>query len=133
MVEKVLFVDDDASVLQLIQAMLRDQFNVDVAEDSREALRLLSTNGPYAVIVTDVHMPGPNGIKLMSWTKGIWPDTVRLVLTGDAGYPAVTDDVDKNNVYRILYKPFDSETLKNVLADAVGEHKRLVSADDLPQ
>ena len=63
---KVLFVDDEPNVLQSIRRTLRKEFDLDTAEGGDEALNLLNANGTYAVIVSDMRMPGMNGVELLA-------------------------------------------------------------------
>ena len=62
MTEKILFVDDEPNVLQSIQRQLRKRFELTTAEGGEEALRILKEQGPFAVIVSDMRMPGMNGV-----------------------------------------------------------------------
>ena len=84
MSEKILFVDDEPNVLQSIQRQLRKRFDMVTAEGGEEALRILKEQGPFAVIVSDMRMPGMNGVELLAQAKDLHPDTVRLMLTGNA-------------------------------------------------
>ena len=82
--EKVLFVDDEPNVLQSIRRGLRKQFDVHTAEGGDAAMQLLREKNDFAVIVSDMRMPGMNGVELLSQVKQLWPDTVRMMLTGNA-------------------------------------------------
>jgi len=70
MSNKVLCVDDDPNILAAYQRNLRKQYAIDIALGGDEALTLLERQGPYAVVVADMQMPGMNGIHLPSraWT-----------------------------------------------------------------
>ena len=62
MAKKILFVDDEPNILQSIRRTLRSKFEVETAEGGEEALTMLRANGGYAVIVSDMRMPGMNGL-----------------------------------------------------------------------
>ena len=64
--ERIMFVDDDASVLAAYQRTFRNAYAVDVAASAEGALELLAEDGPYAVLVSDMHMPGMDGIQLLN-------------------------------------------------------------------
>ena len=91
--EKILFVDDEPNVLQSMERQLRKRFSLRTAEGGEEALRILKEEGPFAVIVSDMRMPGMDGVQLLSRTKEIYPDTVRLMLTGNADQDTAVDAV----------------------------------------
>ena len=71
--DKILFVDDDVMVLSGLKRQLRNQFNIETALSGKEALKIIKTNGPYAVVVSDFLMPGMNGIELLSMSEGYQP------------------------------------------------------------
>jgi DNA-binding NtrC family response regulator len=80
----VLFVDDEPNALEAFERQLRKRFSIRTAESAREALKILEKYGPCAVIVSDMRMPGMDGIQLLSRVKDLYPDTVRIMLTGNA-------------------------------------------------
>jgi len=79
MKDKVLLVDDDAMILAGLKRQLRHQFHIETALSGEEALKKISENGPYAVIVSDFLMPGMNGIEFLSQVKNTSSDTVRNI------------------------------------------------------
>ena len=81
MSEKILLVDDEPNVLQAMQRQLRKRFRVVIAEGGEEALTALKSKGPFAVIVSDMRMPGMDGVQLLTRVKDNFPDTVRIMLT----------------------------------------------------
>ena len=76
MTERILFVDDEPNVLQSIKRQLRKRFDLVTAEGGQEALRVLQEEGPFAVIVSDMRMPGMNGVELLTQAKNLYPETV---------------------------------------------------------
>ncbi len=79
MTEKILCVDDDPNILQAYQRALRRQFHIDVALGGSEALLAVAQQGPYAVVVADMRMPGINGVELLAQIKESAPNTVLAV------------------------------------------------------
>ena len=98
--EKVLFVDDDPTVLATYQRLLRRQFTVDTALGGLGALDAVQRRGPYAVVVADMEMPGMNGIGLLVQVQDRFPDTVRVMLTGRASLETAVEAVNEGNVFR---------------------------------
>lgn len=65
MPEQILLVDDDRDILDGYRRNLRGEFLIDVAQSGQEALGLLDSKGPYAVVISDMRMPGMDGIELL--------------------------------------------------------------------
>lgn len=131
MTNKVLFVDDDPNVLAGYSRALRKQFTFDTANGGEDALTLLETKGPYAVIVADMRMPGMDGIQLLSKVRDRWSDTVRIMLTGNADQQTAIDAVNTGNVYRFLTKPCPPENLGLAIEAAMKEYAMVVGEREL--
>ncbi|MBT8434538.1 MAG: response regulator [Gammaproteobacteria bacterium] len=129
--EKILFVDDEPNVLQSIRRTLRSKFDVDTAEGGEEALGKLTANGTYAVIVSDMRMPGMNGVELLSQAKQQSPDTVRMMLTGNADQQTAVDAVNHGDIFRFLNKPCESEELSGAITSGIRQHRLITAERDL--
>lgn len=125
---RVLFVDDEKNVLEGIQRQLRKRFEVTAALGPEEGLEALRSRGPFAVIVSDLRMPGMDGIRFLSRAREIAPDSVRMVLTGYADVQNAIQAVNEGYVFRFLTKPCDRDTLNRVLQLGVRQY-RLVMAE----
>ena len=128
MTDKILFVDDEENVLQSMKRQLRKRFPMQFALSGDEALRKLKENGPFAVIVSDMRMPGMNGVELLSRVKDLHPDTVRIMLTGNADQETAMEAVNNGQIFRFLTKPCSTATLVPSLALAQRQY-RLVTAE----
>ncbi len=128
MSNKILCVDDDANILAGFQRNLRKQFTLDIAVGPEEGLKAIDTNGPYAVVVADMQMPGMNGIQLLTKIEKSSPDTVRLMLTGNADQKTAVDAVNEGHVFRFLTKPCAPEVLAMALEAGLKQY-RLVTAE----
>jgi response regulator RpfG family c-di-GMP phosphodiesterase len=128
MTEKVLFVDDEENILHSIKRELRKRFEIYTAGSGNEALDILKKEGPFAVIVSDMRMPLMDGIQLLAAVKDQYPETVRLMLTGNADQETAIEAVNKGQIFRFLNKPCPTSTL--VLAIALAERQyRLITAE----
>lgn len=123
MSSKILFVDDDPNVLAGFQRTLRKQFAFDTALSGAEALEQLRATGPYAVIVADMRMPGMDGIELLERVRTETPDTVRLMLTGNADQQTAVEAVNRGQVFRFLNKPCGPETLVPALEMSLRQYE----------
>lgn len=126
--EKILLVDDEPNILQAYKRVLRRDFNVYTAESGREGLAAIEREGEFAVIVSDMRMPEMNGIEFLTRTQELYPDSVRIMLTGDAGQQTAMDAVNEGKIFRFLTKPCSLELLSNTLFTCIKQY-RLVKAE----
>ena len=115
MKEKILIVDDEPHVLQGYKRSLRKQFKLDTAPGGKEALEKIEQDGPYAIVVSDMRMPGMTGLELLSTLKERDPDIIRIMLTGNADQKTAVDAVNKGEVFKFLTKPCSAETMATTL------------------
>lgn len=125
---KILCVDDDPNILSAFQRNLRKQFALEVASGGEEALALMAKNGPYAVVVADMQMPGMNGVSFLSRAQELSPDTVRIMLTGNADQQTAVQAVNQGRVFQFLTKPCSAEVLAMALQSGLKQY-RLVTAE----
>ncbi len=125
---RVLFVDDEPNVLDGIRRSLRKEFVLETANGGHEALEKLTTNGPYAVVVSDQRMPQMDGVTLLSEVQKHWPNTVRVMLTGNADLDTAVQAINLGSIYRFLLKPAQTETLVLTVRDAIRQYQ-LVQAE----
>lgn len=125
---KILFVDDEPNILSAYQRGLRNQFDMDTATSGAEALKLIEEKGPYAVIISDMSMPGMDGITFLEKAKEIEPDTVRMMLTGNADLRVAMDALHRGSIFQFLVKPCTSESLALAVDGAVAQY-RLVTGE----
>ncbi|CAN5431158.1 response regulator [soil metagenome] len=129
MTKRILFVDDEPNVLSGIQRTLRRDFDIETAESGQEALARIMSEGPFAVIVSDMRMPGMDGVHLLARVKEIAPQTVRIMLTGNAEQQTAIDAVNEGSIFRFLNKPCTPEALVGTL-NAGLEQYRLITAEE---
>jgi len=124
---RILIVDDEALVLEGLQRHLQALFDLTLISNPKEALKLVVSQGPYAVAVSDLRMPGMDGVTLLYSIRSLAPDTVRVLLTGFGDLDAAITAVNEGNIFRFLSKPCPSKTLIRALEDSVQQHQ-LVTA-----
>lgn len=128
MADKVLFVDDEENILQAYARNMRRRFNFETALGGAEALAKLATAGPYAVVISDMRMPGIDGLQVLAKVKKDHPDTIRIMLTGNADQATAMEAVNQSEIFRFLNKPCEPEVLAEVVQAALRQH-RLVTAE----
>ena len=112
---KILFVDDEPAILRSYQRYIGLDYEVDTALGGEKGLEMLEENGPYGVVVSDMRMPGMNGAEFLSVVRQNFPESVRMLLTGQADMSDTIDAVNNGRIYRFLTKPCPPETLGQAL------------------
>lgn len=123
MTSKILFIDDEKNMLSIFERKFRGHFDMHFASGGKEGLELLDSEGPFAVVVSDLRMPGLNGIQFLGEVKNRAPDTVPIMLTAYPGPNLATDAIDSEYIFRILTKPCRLEELFKSIEDGISEHK----------
>ncbi|MEZ6004825.1 MAG: EAL domain-containing protein [Planctomycetota bacterium] len=116
---RVLFVDDEPAVTGAIKIALRKApFEVLTANSGREALSLLGQE-PVDVVVSDERMPGMCGSELLSLVRVQFPDTVRMILSGQSDLQAAVRAINEGGIFRFLLKPCSPEDLASSVEEAL--------------
>jgi response regulator RpfG family c-di-GMP phosphodiesterase len=125
---RILLVDDEANVLNALRRSLRLHFDVTTTTKPELALDLVTSKGPFEVVVSDLHMPGMDGVTLLSRIRKTSPDTVRVLLTGHANFDAAIAAINEGHIFRFLNKPCPTGALIRALEASV-EQYRLITAE----
>ncbi|RZU31030.1 HD domain-containing phosphohydrolase [Blastococcus saxobsidens] len=123
----ILLVDDEVAILDGLRRQLRKRFTVHTANGGAEALELMKAE-PVSVVVSDMRMPQMNGATFLSHVRSLYPNVVRILLTGQADTQAAITAVNEGQIYRFLTKPCPPEVLLEEIGSAV-ELNRLVTAE----
>ncbi len=125
---RILCVDDESHVLDSFRRILRRDFDLNTATSGVDGLRLMEQNGPYAVVVSDFKMPGMDGVQFLTKAAEIAPDTVRIMLTGQADEMTAARAINDGRIFRFLNKPITSSEFLRCLQDGIRQY-RLISAE----
>ncbi len=128
---RVLIVDDDSNILSGYQRSLRQTFEIATAQGGNVGLEIIRASAPFAVVVSDMRMPLMDGIEFLTAVKEQAPDTVRIMLTGNADLETAIEVVNKGNIFRFLTKPCPPEVLTTALKDAVRQHQLVLAEREL--
>ncbi len=131
MSERVLFVDDEPDILSSFKRQFRKRFEIETALGGNEGLELIDSKGPFAVVVSDYNMPGINGIQFLKEVKKKSPDSVRVMLTGQAAMDVAIDAVNEGHIFRFLTKPCPEETLLKTLQSGIEFHNLIIAEKEL--
>jgi DNA-binding NtrC family response regulator len=114
---KILIVDDEADLREMLKSILEDDYIVTQAEDGAALQRCFSQDAPDVVLL-DLKLPDANGLDLLPQIKKTWPDTEVIVLTGEATFEAAVQ-ATKRGAYHFINKPFDTQALQVTIDRAI--------------
>jgi CheY-like chemotaxis protein len=129
--EKILFVDDEPAFLTQYELMLRLEFEVDTAVGGEQALAIIQERGPYAVVISDMRMPGMNGVQFLARVRQAAPDTTRMILTGGSDFDAALAAVNEGHVFRFLRKLSQPKDLANAVTSGLVQYRLITAEKDL--
>ncbi len=129
--EKILFVDDDSNLLASCERNFHRKFPSDTADGGERALQKIAANGPYGVVVADRQMPGMDGIQFLSLVRERAPDTVRIMLTGNADLEGAIKVVNEGNIFRFLTKPCPLNILGKAIEDGLAQYRLVMAEKEL--
>jgi diguanylate cyclase (GGDEF)-like protein len=114
----ILLVDDEENVLASLKRLLKPlSLNILLANDADEALEIMALN-EVGVVLSDLNMPGIDGIELLSRVHKIHPYAVRMVLSGNSDFDVVCDAVNQSAIHKFVAKPWSRDSLKTDIESA---------------
>jgi len=113
----VLFVDDEVNNLNSFKASFRRDFDIHLAGSPEEGRKVLGEI-PIEVIITDQRMPQETGVEFLESIIPLYPEAMRILLTGYADIQAVIDAVNKGKIYHYVSKPWDETQLRSLINNA---------------
>lgn len=115
MEQRLLFVDDEKSILRALERLFFDSdYEILTAESGEEGLQILAEN-PVDVVISDMRMPGMDGYQFLNQVKTLYPSTTRLILSGYADEKIVLNSLIDGSSQFYLFKPWDGEALKTMI------------------
>jgi response regulator RpfG family c-di-GMP phosphodiesterase len=127
----VLFVDDEKHILASMERIFRKEgLDVLLAPGGAEGLELLASR-PVSLVISDHRMPGMSGAEFLQRVRELYPDTLRIMLTGYADTNAAVAAINEGQVYRFITKPWNDHELRQAVHEAlqrwelVEENRRL--------
>ncbi|PAU65755.1 two-component system response regulator [Pseudomonas sp. PIC25] len=123
-VQTLLLLDDEENILRALTRVLRrDGYRILTANQAQDAFELLAKHD-VQVVISDQRMPEMNGTEFLSRVKDLYPDTIRIVLSGYTDLKSVTDAINQGAIYKFLTKPWDDEQLRQNISQAFQHHSQ---------
>jgi len=111
----LLCVDDETHILAALKRLLRQEdYRIFTAESGEEGLATLEKH-PIQVVLSDQRMPQMTGIEFLQKVKELYPDTIRVVLSGYADAHVIVEAINQGEVFRFIGKPWNDDELKAVI------------------
>lgn len=128
MSDKILLVDDDPNILNGYRRTLRKQYKLRTALGPELGLEVFRTEGPFAVVISDMNMPVMDGIQFLNKVRKINSDTVRIMLTGHADLTTAMEAINEGNIFRFLTKPTSPENMATAIEAGLRQYQ-IVTAE----
>jgi response regulator RpfG family c-di-GMP phosphodiesterase len=128
---RILLVDDEPAVFDGIRRQLYKSHDLTYASSGAEALVMLDRDGPFAVVCSDMRMPGMDGVTLLAEAARRHPDTVRIMLTGNADQSTAMEAINRGHIFGFLTKPVARDTLAATFDGALRQHAVAAAEKDV--
>ena len=126
---KILFVDDDPNILSGFERIFRKHFTICTAPDAESAYKIITGGeGPFAIVVSDMRMPGVDGVQFLAKVREMSPDTIRIMLTGLSDIEIAINAINEGSIFRFLTKPCPPDTMMKALLTGLQQYN-LVTAE----
>ncbi|MBN1501207.1 MAG: response regulator [Spirochaetes bacterium] len=128
---RIVLVDDDKNLLNSIIRQLRGKYELFTTEFPAEGLEYLKKRKDTALIISDYKMPVMNGAEFLRKSAEISPDSIRMMLTGQADMDAIVEIINEGNIFRFLTKPCSPDLFVKNIDDALRQYQLVMSEKDL--
>ena len=129
----LLLVDDEEDIgAAMARLFRRDGYEILRASGGLEGLETLAQHRA-GVVISDQRMPGMSGVEFLTRVKELYPQTIRIVMTGYADIDSVTDAVNRGAIYKFFTKPWDNETLRAEVLEAFAHYELVLKKEGLLQ
>lgn len=116
---RVLYVDDEEINLELLQLTFKNELQILTALSAREGLDILVQNPDVHVVISDLKMPGMNGLEFIKEVKSRDESKVCMLLTAYLESEIMLEGFNKELIFRYLMKPWNKETLFETILEAL--------------
>lgn len=120
---RILLVDDEKFMLTALRRTLASEMEVHVALSGAEAITLLHQTSGFAVILSDLAMPGMDGVKFLQHARELLPRAVQIMLTGALDSESGFRTAEQHGIFRYLEKPCRSAQLVDAIRAALAHYE----------
>ena len=118
----VLCVDDEQNILSSLKRLLRkESYRLLTATSGQQGLELLAQN-KVDMVISDQRMPGMSGTDFLKQVKTLYPDIIRIILTGYTDVDSITEAINEGSIYKFFLKPWNANNLMLEIRQALKQH-----------
>lgn len=118
----VLCVDDEENILSSLKRLLKkENYRLLTASSGKEGLEILAAN-QIDMVISDQRMPGMSGTELLKQIKKLYPDIIRIILTGYTDVDSITEAINEGSIYKFFLKPWNGHDLILEIRQALKHH-----------
>lgn len=129
MIKSILFVDDEENILRsLKRALIDEDYNCFFAYSAKEGLEIIKNN-QIDVVISDMRMPEMDGIAFLKQVEMLYPDTVKIIQSGQADMYQLINVINNIDVFNFVLKPWDVENSLKPLIKKAFQHADLIKAN----
>jgi diguanylate cyclase (GGDEF)-like protein len=125
MIPKILCVDDEPSILQSLERLLKSHFQVLTSPSAMAAFEVLKEHSDCAIVLSDYRMPEKNGVEFLREVRALYPMTARAILSGQIDLQQVSDAINNSDIHKFFLKPWENEYLTVQMMEALQLHRTL--------
>lgn len=122
---KILCVDDEPAILQALERVFREAFEVVTATSAREGLKKIHEHSDVAVVLSDFRMPDMNGVEFLREVRKLSPNVARAILSGQMDLAGISGALNSGDLHKFFLKPWENEQLVLQMLEAVQMHETL--------
>lgn len=123
----ILAIDDEQNNLSLLQRTLRNKYNILLASNGQEALKILNEHGDeISLIVSDQKMPQMDGTDFFKIISEKYPNVVKILLTGHSNIDILVDSINECHLFQYILKPFDPDQLCMIVESGIKKYELTV-------
>lgn len=117
---KILIVDDEQNILNSLSRILAEEGReILTANTAEDGLEILKSTDEVSVVISDNRLPGMSGVDFLARVRQLYPDNVRIIITGYADLESSIAAINKGQVYRYVLKPWENEDFKMMVKYAL--------------
>lgn len=116
----ILYVDDEFINLMLFEQMFKKKYDILTASSGYKGLEILQVKTDVKVIISDMKMPGMNGLEFISKAKELYPDLIFYILTGYEITPEIQKSLETGLIARYFQKPFNMGEIDASIKEILG-------------
>ncbi|HAN19435.1 MAG: hypothetical protein A2X13_02055 [Bacteroidetes bacterium GWC2_33_15] len=113
----ILYVDDEPINLMLFEQMFKTKYKILTAESGYSGLNILNKNPEIKVVISDMKMPGMNGIEFILKAKELFPNILFYILTGYEITPEIQESLENGLISKYFQKPFNMKEIDDSISE----------------